>query len=71
MFPTRWTVKDDTLASFCNNHDELMELWAWPTATLKDTEMKARVQGVQAQMKTFKTNYGLFLVKKYSNKRIT
>ena len=55
MCLTRWTLKGDTLASFSNNHDELMELCAWSTAALKDTEMKARVQGVQAQMKTFKT----------------
>ena len=65
MCPRRWTVKGDTLASFCNDHDEPMELWAWYTATLKDTEMKASVQGAQAQMKIFKF---FFLVRIYSNK---
>ena len=72
MCPTRWTVNGDTLVSFCNNHDELMELWAWSTATLKDTERWRReCKFCKLRWKPLKNFSVLFLVRKYSNKQIT
>ena len=53
MCPTRWTIKGDTLSAVCNNHNELMDLWTCSINKLKDTEMKARVQGVESQMRSF------------------
>lgn len=52
--PTRWTVRGETLGSFINNHKELMELWETSLETLKATEVRARVIGMQSCMKTFK-----------------
>ena len=34
-------------------HNELMDLWTWSINKLKDTEMKAKVQGVESQMRSF------------------
>lgn len=59
--PTRWTVRGEALSSMINNYNELMELWDWSLANLKDTEMKARVRGVQAAMKTFDFFFGCML----------
>jgi hypothetical protein len=53
LCPTRWTVRDEALASVLNNHDELMELWEWSLEVLKDTEMKSRIIGVKSMMTQF------------------
>lgn len=53
LCPTRWTVRGEALASVLNNHSELMELWDWSMDVVKETDMKARIQGVQAMMTTF------------------
>ena len=58
FYPTRWTVRGDTLAAVANNHNKLMELWEWSLAKLQDTEMKARVHGAVASMKTFQFLFG-------------
>ena len=47
--PTRWTVRGEALAAVINNHEEFMELWEWSLDILNDTEMKARIRGVQAR----------------------
>ena len=44
--PTRWTIRGETLGSIVNNHNELMQLWEWSRQNTKDTEMKARIIGV-------------------------
>jgi hypothetical protein len=31
-----------------------MELWDWSLTTVTDTDMKARIRGIQAQMQKFK-----------------
>ena len=45
--PTRWTVGGETLGSVLNNFSKLMNLWDWSLSILKDTEMKARINGVK------------------------
>ena len=48
--PTRWTVRGESLEAVLNNY---MELWEWSLDICKDTEMKARIRGVQGMMTTF------------------
>ena len=45
LCPTRWTIRGEALASFSNNHGELMD-WSL-------VELSARIAGVKAQMATF------------------
>eukprot|EP00112_Aurelia_sp_Birch-Aquarium-sp1_P015994 Seg3588.3 transcript_id=Seg3588.3/GoldUCD/mRNA.D3Y31 product="Zinc finger MYM-type protein 1" protein_id=Seg3588.3/GoldUCD/D3Y31 len=59
--PIRWTVHGEALDSILNNYIELMNLWDWSIDTLRDTEMKARIRGVQANMPTFDFVYGCCL----------
>lgn len=40
---------------------ELMELWEWSLEICKDTEMKARIRGVQGMMTTFSFYFGCTL----------
>ena len=61
LCPTRWTVRGEALESILNNYIELMNLWDWSIDTLHDTEMKARICGVQANMPTFDFVYGCCL----------
>jgi len=53
LCPTRWTVRADSLLSIINNYSALLSTWDEAIGTAKDTESEARLQGVQAQMKTF------------------
>lgn len=59
--PTRWTVRSEALAAVINNHTELLELWDWLLTMSKDTEMKARIRGVQSMMTTFNFYFGCTL----------
>jgi len=54
LCPTRWTVRGATLASVIENYSVLQDLWVECIDCTKDTEMKARILGVEAQMKTFR-----------------
>jgi hypothetical protein len=38
-----------------------MELWDWSLTTVTDTDMKARIRGVQAHMQKFEFFFGLSL----------
>ena len=58
---TRWTVRAKSLESIYENYEELEELWDWCSSEYKDRETKARVGGVQAQMRTFEYFFGLRL----------
>ncbi len=53
LCPTRWTVRADSLKSILDNFKFLQELWEEAIDSEKDTEMKARINGVASQMKTF------------------
>ena len=58
---TRWTVRAGSWTSIYGNYQELEELWRWCLIEYKDREVKARVLGVQVQMRTFDYFYGLRL----------
>ena len=58
---TRWTVRGEAMHSNLNNYSELMELWEWSLKNVTDTEMKARIRGVQAVMGTFDFVFGCSL----------
>ena len=49
--PTRWTVRGEALESILNNYVELMDLWDWSIETLHDTNMKARIRGIQTEIR--------------------
>jgi len=59
LCPTRWTVKSDALHSIMENYDNLMALWDWSLAKVSDSDMKARIRGVQAFMPKFEFFFGL------------
>ena len=61
LCPTRWTVRGEAMHSYLNNYSELMELWEWSLKHVTDTEMKARIRGVQVVMGTFDFVFGCSL----------
>ena len=61
LCPTRWTVKAETLKSNLDNFNVLLELWDMSLKIVKETEVKARIQGVAAQMKKFEFFFGVSL----------
>lgn len=58
LCPTRWTVRADSLSSIISNYEVLQSTWVEAASVTKDTEAKARIHGVSAQMKTFDFIYG-------------
>ena len=63
LCPTRWTVRADTLSSIISNYEALQNTWEEALAITNDTEAKARIQGVSAQMDMFQYLYGIMLSK--------
>ena len=61
LCPTRWTVRAEALKNILDNFNVLLELWAESLERVKDTEMKARIQGVAAQMMKFDYFFGVSL----------
>ena len=61
LSPTRWTVKADSLQSVLDNYTVLQEIWQESLAVVKDTEMRARIPGISAQMSTFSFFFGVLL----------
>ena len=61
LCPTRWTVTADTLSTIISNYEALQNTWEEALAITKDTEAKARIQGVSAQMDMFQYLYGIML----------
>ena len=54
LCPTRWsTVKADTMKSVVHNYEALQECWNQAMSVTNDTEMKARIIGVQTKMTIF------------------
>ena len=51
-------MRGEASAATLNNHSELTDLWDW---SLPDTEMKARIRGVQAMMTSFDFFFGCSL----------
>ena len=61
LCPTRWTVRADSLASIICNYEALQSTWEEATEVARDTETKARIGGVAAQMKRFDFLFGVML----------
>ncbi len=51
----------DSLKSIFDNFEVLQELWEEAIDSVKDTEMKARINGVASQTKTFGYYFGICL----------
>ena len=61
LCPTRWTVRAKSLNSIITNYSFLQDLWQWSLENCTDTEMKARIRGVETYMKNFDFVYGVLL----------
>lgn len=61
LCPTRWTVRAESLASIIENYTELQVLWERALESTSDTEMKARIRGIESQMEKFRFVFGLLL----------
>ena len=61
LCPTRWTVRVDSLKSVLDNYDALMDTWEEALHIVRDTEMKARIDGIVSQMQTFDFAFGTVL----------
>jgi len=59
--PTRWIVKGESLTSIIANYETLQDTWEEALAITNNSEMKARIQGVSAQMCKFDYFYGCML----------
>ena len=61
LCPTRWTVCANALASILSNYEVLFDTWDDAVDVVTDTESKARINGVAAQMKTYDFVFGATL----------
>ena len=61
LCPTRWTIRAEALKSVIENYEVLNELWCECLEFVKETEMKARIHGVQSQMQQFDFFWGVTL----------
>ena len=61
LCPTRWTVRAASLSSVIENYTVFQDLWPECLDCTKDTETKARILGVEVQMKTFNYLFGILL----------
>lgn len=64
LCPTRWTVRADALASISENYQALLLTWDEAKLATRDTEMRARIMGVNAQMEKFEYFFGVELGRK-------
>ena len=61
LCPTRWTTKAVSLQSVIDNYDMFQELWVEAKDVTADSEARARICGVEAQMMIFDFLFGLVL----------
>ena len=61
LCPTRWTVRAESIHSILANYDVLQRTWEEALQATTDTEVKARIQEVAAQMTTFTYLFGSML----------
>ena len=61
LCPTRWTVRADSIHSILANYEVINKTWDEALSATKDTEAKARIRGVAAQMMTFPYFFGSML----------
>ena len=57
--PTRWTVRAQSLRSVLQNYSVLQELWTTLLEQRLESEMRARITGVKAQMESFEYYFGV------------
>ena len=62
LCPTRWTVRNETFQSILDNYSALLELWETILNDKPDSETRARVNGIDSQMKTFDFYFGASLL---------
>ena len=62
--PTRWTVRAEALVSIAENYEALQLSWDTARDAVRDTEMRARIGGVAAQMEHFDFFFGIQLGRK-------
>ena len=67
LCPTRWTVRAEALSSISENYEALQLTWDEAMEATRDTEMRARIGGVSAQMKKFDFLFGVELGRKVLN----
>ena len=67
LCPTRWTVRAEALASTSENYEALLSTWEVAKESTKETEMKARILGVESQMEKFEYFFGVELGRKCLN----
>ena len=61
LCPTRWTTKAASLQSVLDNYAASPELWVEAKDVTADSEARARIHGVKAQMMKFDIFFGLVL----------
>ena len=64
LCPTRWTVRATSLNSIYQNYNVLKEFWDDARGFSVDSECRARIIGVQAQMSQFSFLFGLMLAER-------
>lgn len=62
LCPTRWTVHNETFQSILDNYSALLELWETILNDKPDSETRARINGIDSQMKIFDFYFGAFLL---------
>ena len=63
LCPKRWTVCAESLSSIVDNYSVLLNTWDEVSEIARDTETKARIQGVGSQMNTLNFLFGTLLGK--------
>ena len=61
LCPTRWTVRVNCLQSIYENYEVLRTLWDECLQTVKQPDIKARINGVKTQMEKFNFFFGIQL----------
>ena len=62
LYPTRWTVKANSLKSVLDNFKPLTQLWEDSLETNLNSEIKSRIIGVKTHVRAFDYFFGLHLV---------
>ena len=61
LCPTRWTVKGESLQSVVDNYAVFQDLWEEVKSITADSDARARIGGVEAQMGKFEFLFGVVL----------
>ena len=61
LCPTRWTVRAASLQSVIENYEVFQVFWDEARDITSDSENRARITGVKAQMEKFEFLFGLCL----------